>query len=165
MIILRKICRMVLCALICVLLVSSSFVLPSSAASVKNPYKLIDGGCVKSVDMHTNKRITGDISYFTANVSSHIQGEQTRAEIPYEVYGAIGSKETRMFVYSIGTEDDQDYTTHRVVDIAMQFERDNPAWDAVVATNGDFVDIEKVLTSSIGEPEGPMIQNGSVIKG
>ena len=154
----------VLITLVCALLVSSSFVVPCGAADIKSPYKLIDGGCVKSVSMHTSRKTHGGLTYYTASVSSHIQGELTRPVIPYEVFGAIGNSDTKMFVYSIGTDDDQDYTTHRVVEIVEAFERDNPAWDAVIATNGDFVDIEKSLTESIGEPEGPTVQMGAAYR-
>ena len=151
--------------LACVMAISFSFVLPCSATSIDNPYELIDGGCVKSVTMHSSQEMHGGLTYYTAEVTSHIQGELTRAEIPYKVYGAIGSSDTRMFVYSIGTDNDQDYANHKVIEIVERFERDNPAWDAVIAINGDFFDIERSLTSSIGEPEGPMIQLGSVMKG
>lgn len=146
------------------MLVGSFFALPCDAASIKSPYKLINGGAVTGVDMYSSKRIHGGLTYYTASVSSHIQGELSRDVIPYDVYGAIGNKETKMFVYSIGTDDNQDYTTHRVLEIVEAFERDNPAWDAVIATNGDFVDIEKNLTESIGEPEGPTIQQGAAYR-
>ncbi len=165
MTILKNVKRAVIVALVCAVLISSSFVVPCGAANVNSPYNLINGGCVKSVEMRSSEKLHGGLTYYTANVTSHIQGLLSREAIPYEVYGAIGNSDTKMFVYSIGTDDGQDYTTHRVVEIVEQFERDNPAWDAVVATNGDFVDIEKVLTACIGEPEGPMIQLGSVIKG
>ena len=161
----KNIIRMIVVALAGALAISSSFVLPCGAASMDNPYELIDGGCVKTVTIHSSQEMHGGLTYYTAEVTSHIQGELTRAEIPYKVYGAIGSSDTRMFVYSIGTDNDQDYTNHKVIEIVERFERDNPAWDAVIAINGDFFDIERSLTSSIGEPEGPMIQLGSVMKG
>jgi hypothetical protein len=147
------------------MVISSAWVLPVGAENVNSPYDLIDGGCVKTVNMHSSQEMHGGLTYYTAEVTSHIQGELTRAEIPYEVYGAIGNSDTKMFVYSIGNNTDQDYKTHKVIDIVERFERDNPAWDVVVAINGDFFDIEKSLTSSIGEPEGPMIQLGAIMKG
>ena len=157
--------RGVLAALLCVCLICSSFVLPLSAASVKSPYMLIDGGCVTAVDIYSSQNKLGGIKYYTASVVSHVQGELSREAIPYDVYGAIGNAGTRMFVYSKGTEDDLDYANNTVLSIVEQFERDNPAWNAVVAVNGDFFDIETTLTSSLGEPEGPMIQLGAVYRG
>ena len=163
--ILKKIKRTVAAVVVSAIAVSSSFVMPIGAEGANGPYDLISGGCVKSVKMHSSQNMDGGLVYYTAEVRSHIQGELTRAEIPYDVYGAIGNGDTRMFVYSVGDDSDQDYKNHKVVEIVEKFERDNPAWDALVAVNGDFFDIETALTSSTGEPEGPMIQLGSVIKG
>ena len=129
------------------------------------PYALIDGGCVVGADITSSRELANDFYYYRATVSSHIQGLLTNSAIPYEVYGAIGSEDTAMFVYSIGDNDDLDYARHPVLSIVEEFEKNNPAWDALVATNGDFVDIETKLTPSMGEPEGVMIQNGSVYKG
>ena len=157
--------KKVLVAVLAGTMVISSALLLSVGANVNSPYDLIDGGCVKTVNMHSLQEMHGGVTYYTAEVTSHIQGELARAEIPYEVYGAIGNSDTKMFVYSIGNNTDQDYKPHKVIDIVERFERDNPAWDAVIAINGDFFDIEKTLTSSIGEPEGPMIQLGAIMKG
>lgn len=127
-------------------------------------YELIDGGCITDTYIKARETIHGGIDYFSGIITSHIQGVPTNSAIPYEVYGAIGSSETRMFVYSVGTNDDLDYARHTVKEILEVFEKNNPAWDAVAAINGDFVDIETALTESMGEPEGIMIQNGAVLK-
>lgn len=133
-------------------------------AETPSPYSLISGGSVTGVEMLSAKTMGGGLNYYTANVTSHIQGLTTRDAIPYLTYGAIGTKETKMFVYSVGTDDGQNYKMTTVKQIVEQFEKDNPAWDAQIAINGDFFDIETAITSDTGEPEGPMLQQGALYK-
>ena len=138
--------------------------LPAVAADV-GPYSMIDGGCITGIEMKSERTIGDEVRYFSAVVSSKIQGLDNRASIPYDTFGAIGSQDTKMFVYSIGSEDGLDYSRATVKQIVERFEEENPEWDALVAINGDFFDIETSLTSSMGEPEFPMIQLGDVYKG
>jgi len=137
----------------------------SAAATVKNPYQLIAGGSVIGVEMHNEQNLQNAATYYTATVTSHMQGELTREAIPYLTHGIIGSADTKLFVSSLGTSDHLDFTTATVKSIVEQFEKDNPAWNAVAAVNGDFFDIETSLTACYGEPEGAMIQQGAVYKG
>jgi hypothetical protein len=69
-----------------------------------------------------------------------------------------------MFVYSVGSENGLDFSRATTKQIVERFEAENPEWDALVAINGDFFDIENKLTASMGEPEFPMIQMGDVYK-
>ena len=165
MTVLKNIKKVIVALLAGAMVISSACFLSVGAENLSSPYDLIDGGCIKTVNIYSLKEMHGGLTYYTAEVTSHIQGELTREAIPYNVYGAIGNSDTKMFVYSIGNNTDQDYKPHKVIDIVERFERENPAWDAVIAINGDFFDIEKSLTSSIGEPEGPMIQLGAIMKG
>ena len=127
------------------------------------PYNVDENGCITSIQMETEKKID-EVSYFSGVVTSHIQGLEQRAAIPYRTYGAIGSENTRMFVYSVGSSDGLDFSRAKVKTIVERFEAENPAWNALVAINGDFFDIETSQTSSMGEPEFPMIQLGNVYK-
>lgn len=136
----------------------------SASAADLGPYSSIDGGCITSIEVDREILIGGEVSYFTSVVSSRIQGLDDRASIPYKTYGAIGSENTRMFVYSVGREDGLDFSRATTKQIVERFEAENPEWDALVAINGDFFDIENKLTASMGEPEFPMIQMGDVYK-
>jgi len=136
-----------------------------AGATVTNPYTPVANGCITGVDMQSYGELYGGIDLYKSVVTSRIQGLETRDAIPYEVYGAIGDGNTRMFVYSVGSSDDKNYAMTTVKSIVENFERDNPAWDAVVAINGDFFDIETAQTPDRGEPEGAMIQMGKVYKG
>ena len=134
------------------------------SAAEENPYGVNSVGCITDIKIENLTPLLGSSSYFTSVVTSHIQGLDERAAIPYRTYGAIGSDETRMFVYSIGSENGLDFSTANVKSIVEAFERENPHWKAVAAINGDFFDIETKITSSYGEPEFPMIQLGDVYK-
>ena len=57
-----------------------------------------------------------------------------------------------------------DFSTANVKTIVEAFERDNPQWNAIVAINGDFFDMENTVTATYGEPEFPMVQLGDVYK-
>jgi len=151
--------------LVCIVILGTIPTVLCIESEIENPYKLTDGGCIESVQMHSSLELPGKVNYYTAQVSSHIQGILEKSEIPYEVYGAVGTEESRLFVYSKGRDDGRDYANSTVLYITEQFEKDNPAWDAIVAVNGDFFDIETKNTVSLGEPEGPMIQNGAIYKG
>jgi hypothetical protein len=133
-------------------------------AATVGPYSTVDGGCITSIEMKTESSIGGEVSYFTSVVNSKIQGLDNRASIPYRTYGAIGSENTKMFVYSIGSENGLDFSRATVKQIVERFEEENPEWNALVAINGDFFDIEGKVTKSMGEPEFPMIQLGNVYK-
>ena len=150
-------------ALMLSLLMLASSAITADAATV-GPYSTVDGGCITSIEMKTESSIGGEVSYFTSVVNSKIQGLDNRASIPYKTYGAIGSENTRMFVYSIGKDNGLDFSRSTVKQIVERFEQENPEWDALVAINGDFFDIENKITSSMGEPEFPMIQLGDVYK-
>ncbi len=156
--ILKAIVATAMCAsMLCIGLISTN-------AQVPNPYSLISGGCVTGVEMISSKSMDGGLNYYTATVTSRIQGLSSRDAIPYLTYGAIGTKDTKMFVYSVGTADGQDYKMTTVKEIVERFEAENPAWNAQVAINGDFFDIETQETSDTGEPESQMIQQGAIYK-
>ena len=63
-------------------------------AETPSPYSLISGGGVTGMEMLSSQTMGGGLNYYTANVTSHIQGLTTRDAIPYLTYGAIGTKET-----------------------------------------------------------------------
>lgn len=150
--------------LVILTVLSTLIILPTSSA-IESPYDLISGGCITNVSMHSSSTLLDEVNYYTATVTSHIQGVETRAAIPYDVYGAIGSADTRMFVYSIGSSNNLDYAERTVLDIVKQFEADNPAWNAVAAINGGFFDNESSKTTSRGETEDISIECGDVYKG
>ena len=129
-----------------------------------DPYGVESVGCITDINVESSVELHGEVNYFTSVVTSHIQGLDEREAIPYKTYGAIGSANTRMFVYSIGNSDNSDYATADVKTIVEAFETENPQWNAVVAINGDFFDMETGVTSTYGEPEFPMIQLGDVYK-
>lgn len=135
-----------------------------TAAEPANPYAPVKNGCITNIKIERNRKIESEVSYLTAEVSSRVQGLDNLESIPYKVYGAIGSENTKMFVYSIGSADGLDYARATVKDIVKRFEEENPEWNALVAVNGDFFDIETSKTSSMGEPESAMIQLGNVYK-
>jgi len=145
-------------------ILSTLIILPASSA-IDSPYKLISGGCITGVSMQSSSTILNEVNYFTATVTSHIQGVSSRPAIPYSVYGAIGSENSKMFVYSIGSTNNLDYAEHTVLDIVNKFEEENPAWNAIAAINGGFFDNEGSKTSSRGETEDISIENGDVYKG
>lgn len=138
--------------------------LTSAFAADENPYGTSEVGCITDIKIENTATLLGGTEYFRAVVTSHIQGLEESAAIPYLTYGAIGSDKTKMFVYSIGNGDDLDFSRASVKEIVERFEKENPEWDAVAAVNGDFFDIETVLTPSVGEPEFPMVQMGRVYK-
>lgn len=133
-------------------------------ADSDNPYGVDSVGCITDIKIQSNSKLLGSVTYFNSVVTSRVQGLEDKAAIPYNTYGAIGSEETKMFVYSVGTEDGLDFTTANVKTIVEAFERENPQWKAVAAVNGDFFDIETKVTASYGEPEFPMVQMGDVYK-
>jgi len=159
----KQIYRLISLVLVLVLCPFSSLL--TVGAAVESPYSADKQGCITAIEMRSSQPLTSAATYYTAKVTSHMQGETTRAAIPYLTHGVIGSSETKMFVYSVGTADDLDYTTASVKTIVERFEQENPAWNAVAAVNGDFFDIETKVTACFGESEGAMIQNGCVYKG
>ena len=136
----------------------------SVSATVDNPYGVNSVGCITNINVENSYMLHGAVNYFTSVVTSHVQGLDELEAIPYKTYGAIGSQDTKMFVYSIGTEDNFDYTTANVKTIVEAFEAENPQWNAIVAINGDFFDMEGSATATYGEPEFPMVQLGDVYK-
>ena len=158
----KRIFRIALALALSLLMLTGSAI--TSGAADVGPYSMIDGGCISAIEMQSESSIGCEVSYFTSVVSSKIQGLDDRASIPYKTYGAIGSENTKMFVYSVGKADGLDFSRATVKQIVERFEEENPEWDALVAINGDFFDIENKLTSSMGEPEFPMIQLGDVYK-
>ncbi len=138
-------------------------VIPSSA-DADNPYGTTSVGCITNIEMESRAALLGGVDHFTSIVTSHIQGLDEREAIPYRTYGAIGNENTKMFVYSVGSENGLDFARATTKEIVERFEAENPEWDAVVAVNGDFFDIETAKTQSMGEPEFPMIQMGDSYK-
>ena len=138
--------------------------IPVGAEEIASPYGSIDGTCITDIQMESRTELLGGVDYFKAVVTSHIQGLENRAAIPYRTFVGVGNENTKMFVYSIGSEDGLDFVRATTKAIVEQFEAENPQWNAVVAVNGDFFDIESKQTSSMGEPEFPMIQNGDSYK-
>lgn len=157
----KTVLRMVV-LLICAAMFSLTFT--GVYATDIGPYEIIDGGCVESIEIEEERKISGEVDYFRAIVNSHIQGLEEREAIPYRTFGAIGSKNTKMFVYSVGSKDNLDYSRGTVKEIVERFEQENPGWNALAAINGDFFDIETKKTESMGEPEFPMVQAGDVYK-
>ena len=129
-----------------------------------NPYGVSSVGCITNISVESSTVLHGAVNYFTSTVTSHVQGLEELEAIPYKTYGAIGSQDTRMFVYSVGNAEDDDYSTATVKAIVEAFEAENPQWNAIAAINGDFFDMEATVTATYGEPEFPMIQLGDVYK-
>ncbi len=157
--------KRVISALLLVILLSATVfacAVPASAGVV-NPYGVKSVGCITDISMKSYEQ-KGGVDYFTATVTSHIQGLAEREKLPYNVYGAIGSDKSSMFVYSVGNDTNLTYSNKTVKDIVEAFEKENPAWNAVAAINGDFFDIETSKTPDLGEPEGWMIQMGDAYK-
>ena len=138
--------------------------IPIGAEEIASPYGSIDGTCITDIQMESRTELLGGVDYFKAIVTSHIQGLENRAAIPYRTFVGVGNENTKMFVYSIGSDDGLDFGRATTKAIVERFEAENPQWNAVVAVNGDFFDIETSKTSSMGEPEFPMIQNGDSYK-
>ncbi len=159
----KKAFRIILALCLCFAMLTCSLISVNAANTA--PYSLISGGCITNVQVNSQAKLNNAVDYFTATVTSHIQGLEERAAIPYDTYGAIGSKDTKLFVYSVGKDNNLDYAEVTAQKIVEQFEKENPAYDAVVAINGDFFDIEDKITATRGEPEGHMIQDGMVLKG
>ena len=150
--------------LIIVCITSLTLALLPAYAAEDNPYGVNSVGCITDIKIESSVDLYGAVNYFTSTVTSHVQGLEELEAIPYKTYGAIGSQDTRMFVYSVGTADDLSYSTANVKAIVEAFERDNPQWNAIAAINGDFFDMETSVTATYGEPEFPMIQLGDVYK-
>ncbi len=159
----RKILSIAVIILLCATMLSGS-VLPTVAANeITNPYGTTSVGCITNIEMVTYQNM-GGVDYFKSVVTSHVQGLEARPAISYDVYGGIGSENSKLFVYSMGNDADSHYSNRTVKAIVEKFEAENPDWDAQVAINGDFFDIETKNTPDLGEPEGPMIQNGDILK-
>lgn len=148
--------------IVCITMITIAF-LPAYAVE-DNPYGVQNVGCITDINIESSTTLSGGVNYFTSVVTSHIQGLDECAAIPYRTYGTIGSENTRMFVYSRGSANGLDYSTANVKTLVETFEAENPQWKAVAAINGDFFDIETSKTPSYGEPEFPMIQLGDVYK-
>ncbi len=159
----KKSVRAILSLCLCTVVLGGSIV--SVDAADLGPYTPVENGCITKIEMKSQESLAnGAVNYFTSTVTSHIQGLETRDAIPYNTYGAIGSDKTKLFVYSVGKDSDLDYAEFTTKQIVEQFEKDNPAYNAIAAVNGDFFDIESKITPTRGEPEGPMVQNGQVLK-
>ena len=150
--------------LILSVLVLNVFITVPASAAVTNPYGTTSVGCISNIDMKSHTVIQNEVQYFTSTVSSYQRGTATTAS-SYNTYGAIGGENTRMFVYSMGKNNDTDFATKPVKTLMQNFAAENPDWIPVAAINGDFFDIETGNTPGIGEPENVMIQNGDVYKG
>lgn len=150
--------------LILSVLVLNVFITVPASAAVTNPYGTTSVGCISNIDMKSHTVIQNEVQYFTSTVSSYQRGTATTAS-SYNTYGAIGGENTRMFVYSMGKNNNTDFATKPVKTLMQQFAEENPDWIPVAAINGDFFDIESSNTPGIGEPENVMIQNGDVYKG
>ena len=152
--------KILVLSLICMMILNTILV-PASAAT-SNPYGTTSQGCITNITMKSSTLLGGDVQYFTSSVTSKRSG--TGAENAFDTYGAIGGKNSKLFVYSMGKNNDTDFTTKTVKTLMQNFAAENPDWIPLVAINGDFFDIETGNTPGIGEPEGPMIQNGDVLK-
>lgn len=151
---------------LCILsmLIINVFVVVPASAAVTNPYGTTSTGCITNIDMKSHTVIQNEVQYFTSTVSSYQRGTATTAS-SYNTYGAIGGENTRMFVYSMGKNNNTDFATKPVKTLMQQFAAENPDWIPVAAINGDFFDMESSNTPGIGEPENVMIQNGDIYKG
>lgn len=133
-------------------------------AAAPNPYGTTSYGCITNIEMKSITTLRNDVTYFTSTVSSLQAGTGSTAR-PFETYGAIGGENTKLFVYSMGKNNNTDFTTKPVKTLMEQFAAENPDWIPLAAINGDFFDIESSNTPGIGEPENVMIQNGDIYKG
>ena len=150
--------------LILSVLVLNVFITVPASAAVTNPYGTTSVGCISNISMKTHTVIQNEVQYFTSSVTSTRYGTSSTSST-FDVYGAVGGENTRMFVYSMGKNNDTDFATKPVKTLMQNFAAENPDWIPVAAINGDFFDIETGNTPGIGEPENVMIQNGDVYKG
>ena len=130
--------------------------IPTSAATA-GPYNY-GNGCIKSINVSTTKQLdSGKATYYKATVNSSLHGlNKTYHNLTTHL--AIGSKDTKFFVYSGETSDKMGYAKKSVDDLVKAFEAENPSYKVVAAVNGDF------FNTNSGEPEEPMMQNGQMLK-
>ena len=129
--------------------------IPASAATA-GPYNY--GGCIKSINVSTTKKLeNGKATYYKATVNSSWHG-LNKTYYDLTTHLAIGTKDTKFFVYSGETSDKMGYAKKSVDDLVKAFEAENPSYRVVAAVNGDF------FNTNSGEPEEPMIQNGQMLK-
>lgn len=130
--------------------------IPTSAVSA-GPYNSSDS-CIKSIKINTTKKLAnGKANYYQATVNSSEHGNNKNYR-NHAMHVAIGSKNTKFFVYSAESADKMGYAKKSVYDIVTAFEKENPDWQVVAAVNGDF------FNKNSGEPEDPMIQNYQMLK-
>ena len=130
--------------------------IPTSAVSA-GPYNSSDG-CIKAITIKTTKSLSGGkATYYNAVVNSSLHGLNKNYR-NHTMHVAIGTKNTKFFVYSAESADKMSYSKNSVLDLVNAFEKENPDWQVVAAINGDF------FNKSTGEPEMPMIQNYQMLK-
>ena len=135
--------------------------IPVSAAVNVGPYNSTDG-CIKSISMNTTKSLgNGKATYYKATVNSSWHGlNKTYYDLTTHI--AIGTANTKFFVYSGETSDKMNYKQQSVDDMVKAFEKENPNYQVLAAVNGDFFKYKS--NGSGGEPETPMIQNYQLLK-
>lgn len=148
-----------ICGLVVVLLLLYATLLtaiPTSAVSA-GPYNSSDP-CIKAITIKTTKSLASSkATYYKAIVNSSQHGLNKNYR-NHTMHVAIGTKNTKFFVYSAESADKMSYSKKSVLDLVNDFEKENPDWQVIAAINGDF------FNKSTGEPEMPMIQNYQMLK-
>lgn len=130
--------------------------IPASAVTV-GPYTF-EAGCIQSIETPSSVTLgNGKANYYKTKVTSRMQNEANR-EQTYETHVVIGTKNAKFFAYSAESTDKNGYGLKTVLEIAKDFEKENPDYEVIAAINGDF------FNTKTGEPESPMIQNGEMLK-
>lgn len=142
-------------AVILVLLYATLLTAIPASAVTAGPYDY-EKGCIKTITVNTTKNLE-KVTYYKATVNSSWHG-LNKTYYDLTTHLAIGSKDTKFFVYSGETSDKMGYAKKSVHDLVVAFEKENPAWKVIAAVNGDF------FNTSTGEPEDPMIQQGNMLK-
>ena len=139
--------------LICATLLTA---VPASAETA-GPYNYTKG-VIQSISNPSSKSLGGGkATYYKTTVTSLMHNEASRKQ-SYSTHIVVGTKNAKFFVYSGETNDKMGYKRKSVHDLVTEFEKANPAWQVVAAVNGDF------FNANTGEPEGPMIQQGDMLK-
>ena len=154
--------KIIIALLILCALVIPTLAIPASA-DLANPYNVASGSGITSVTVSTNKLLKNEVQYFESSVTTNRYASSSNTAT-LNTYGAIGGANTKLFVYSLGKNNDTDFKTATVKTLMQAFAEENPDWIPLAAINGDFFDMESSNTPGYGEPEGIMIQNGDVLK-
>lgn len=180
----KKTVRIISSILIAVLLLGTIPIISISSAELSSPFiESIwknSGDTVTSVVIDSSESIgyEGEVSLFNTTITSkgtRKNAAKTAAGKSSNIFadtfsGVNVAMGGRLFVYSKGSADGQNFAVHSIKDIAAQFEADHPEWKVAVVTNATFFDNddnpnnETGKNTDKGEPEDIYIEDGKVYK-